>query len=392
MSKKKPRINLGTPVAPQSGDLEKLFSATNDVEQSSGLLLLALKLDAIQPDPNQPRKTFSQESLEELAESIRQDGVIQPIEVTEIRANQYMIVHGERRWQAARMAGLEAIPAVVRRRNYDDTTRFVRQLVENIQREDLNDVDRAYGMVRLRDLMQAELDAQVAEGLVAGKPHARSVSWAKVSERLGFTRQRASQLIQLLDLPEEVKDAVRAGTLSERDTRILRGLRPSQQRALLRALEAGDVDQRQYRQVARFLKNEAPDLTVHEALRILEKPLPPLRAISEPSFGTPFMDDASSEEVSSEAGGDFDLDVENLTAVADLADPPAPQQTAVGGRISSVQRLIWARGHLARVSRQGLPHGERTEVVRLLHVIAQEVASLLAALEEREAGSRKRET
>ncbi len=377
MSKKKPRINLGTPISPQSGDLEKLFSATNDVEQSSGLLLLALKLDAIQPDPNQPRKTFSQETLEELAESIRQDGVIQPIEVTEIRANQYMIVHGERRWQAARLAGLETIPAVVRRRNYDETTRFVRQLVENIQREDLNDVDRAYGMVRLRDLMQAELDAQVAAGLVEGKPHAHSVSWAKVSERLGFTRQRASQLIQLLDLPEEVKDAVRAGTLSERDTRILRGLRPSQQRALLRALEAGDVDQRQYRQVARFLKNEAPDLTVHEALRILEKPLPPPRTMSEPTPGVSYADDALAD-----GEDEFVGNVADSTAVADFADPPPPQQTAVGGRISSVQRLIWARGHLARVSRQGLARGERAEVVRLLRIMAQEVASLIAALEE----------
>ncbi len=387
MSKKKPRINLGTPIPAQSGDLEKLFSATNDVEQSSGLLLLALKLDAIQPDPNQPRKTFSQESLEELAESIRQDGVIQPIEVTEIRPHQYMIVHGERRWQAARMAGLEVIPAVVRRRNYDETTRFVRQLVENIQREDLNDVDRAYGMVRLRDLMQAELDAQIAEGLVAGKPHARSVSWAKVSERLGFTRQRASQLIQLLDLPEEVKDAVRAGTLSERDTRILRGLRPSQQRALCRALEAGNVDQQQYRQVARFLRDEAPDLTVHEALRILEKPLPPPRVIPEPSSASSFADEALFEDE-----GDFDEDVADLTAVADSADPATSQQATAGKRVSSVQRLIWARGHLARVSRQGLSKGERAEMVRLLRVIGQEVASLLAALEDREAGSGKRET
>ncbi len=225
MSKKKPKISLGSRIPPQSGDLERLFSSDEDVEQSSGLVLLSIKIDAIQPDPNQPRKSFSQESLEELAESIRQDGVIQPIEVTEVRPNQYMIVHGERRWQAARLAGLNMIPAVVRRRNYDETTRFVRQLVENLQREDLNDVDRAYGMVRLRDLMQAELNAQLAEGLVEGKPHSRTMSWAKVSERLGFTRQRASQLIQLLDLPEEIKDGVREGRISERDTRILRGLK-----------------------------------------------------------------------------------------------------------------------------------------------------------------------
>ena len=84
--------------------------------------------------------------------------MIQPIEVTEVRPNVYMIVHGERRWRAAKMAGLETIPAVVRRRDYDQLTRFVRQIVENIQREDLNDVDRAAGMIRLRDLLQEELD------------------------------------------------------------------------------------------------------------------------------------------------------------------------------------------------------------------------------------------
>lgn len=372
MSKKKPRINLGSQITPQSGDLEKLFSARDDVELASGLQLFSIKLDAIQPDPNQPRKTFSLESLEELAASIRQDGVIQPIELTEVRANQYMIVHGERRWQAAKLAGLDAIPAVVRRRNYDDTTRFVRQLVENIQREDLNDVDRAYGMVRLRDLMQAELDIQIDAGTVTGKPHSRTVSWARVSERLGFTRQRASQLIQLLDLPEEVKDGVREGKLSERDTRILRGLRPSQQRALFRALEAGDVDPKQYRQVARFLKDEAPDLTVHEALRIMEKPLPPPRRLDESVFDSSFEEEE--EGFSPEWGEE--------TAVSDLIDPSPPDHKSRGIPVSSVQRLEWARNHLARVSRQKLRQGERQEAVRLLRIIAQEVASLLEVLED----------
>ncbi len=370
MSKKKPKISLGARIPPQSGDLEQLFSSEEDVEQSSGLVLLSIKLNAIQPDPNQPRKTFSQESLDELAESIRQDGVIQPIEVTEVRPNQYMIVHGERRWQAANLAGLDVIPAVVRRRNYDETTRFVRQLVENLQREDLNDVDRAYGMVRLRDLMQAELDAQIAEGLVEGKPHSRTMSWAKVSERLGFTRQRASQLIQLLDLPEEIKDGVREGRVSERDTRVLRGLKPSQQRALFRALDAGDVDQRQYRQVARFLKKEAPELTVHEAIRIMEKPLPPVRTADESSFDSSFEDEGDAH------GEGWDGE----TAVSDTPAPPLPENAPGSTRVSGVQRLIWARGHLARVSRQGLTAGERQEVLRLLQLIEQDVQSLLEAL------------
>ncbi|MBE2200161.1 MAG: ParB/RepB/Spo0J family partition protein [Anaerolinea sp.] len=388
MTRKKPKVSLGSRIPPQTGDLEKLFGSEDDVEQASGLVLLSLKVNAIQPDPNQPRNTFVEETLEELAESIRQDGVIQPIEVTEVRANQYMIVHGERRWRAAQLAGLEAIPAVVRRRNYDEITRFVRQLVENIQREDLNDVDRAYGMVRLRDLMQAELNAQIAEGMAAGKPHAHSVSWAKVGERLGFTRQRASQIIQLLDLPDEIKDAVRDGRISERDTRILRGLKPSQQRALFRALEAGDVDAKAYRQVARYLKEEAPELTVHEAIRILEKPLPPIRAIS-----AALDEDEAGEEAYEEIevwGGDDPVPEHNVSQETGLSEvewgsdaPPWGDAPTGGIRVTGAHRLLIVRNHLARIATRGLARSERQEMRRLLREIAQDVAALLAALEEK---------
>ena len=148
--KKRPKVNLAQPVRPKSGDLAQLFSSADDIEQSSGLQLLAIRIDAIQPDRLQPRQTFADDSLKELSDSIRQDGVIQPIEVTEVAPGQYVIVHGERRWRAAQLAGLETIPAIVRRRNYDEVTRFVRQLVENMQREDLNDVDRAVGLTPLR--------------------------------------------------------------------------------------------------------------------------------------------------------------------------------------------------------------------------------------------------
>ncbi|UCC53583.1 MAG: ParB/RepB/Spo0J family partition protein, partial [Anaerolineaceae bacterium] len=223
MAKKRPKISLTQAIKPRGGDIEQLFSADDDVEQASGLQLLALRVEAIQPDPDQPRNTFPQDSLRELSESIRQDGVIQPIEVTEIRPNVYVIVHGERRWRAARMAGLTTVPAVVRRRDYNQLTRFVRQLVENIQREDLNDVDRAAGMIRLRDLLQEELDHARAEGVPSDKPWAKKVTWAKVGERLGYSRQRIHQLIKLLDLPDEIKEAVRDGKLTERDTRVYQG-------------------------------------------------------------------------------------------------------------------------------------------------------------------------
>lgn len=372
--KKRPKINLSQSVQPQSGELEKLFTTDEDVEQASGLQLMALRIDAVQPDPDQPRNTFPEESLEELSESIRQDGVIQPIEVTEIRPNQYKIVHGERRWRAAQMAGLETIPAVVRRRDYDEITRFVRQLVENIQREDLNDVDRAFGMVRLRSLMQEELNAKLAQGKGTGKPHSKTVSWTDVSKRLGFSRQRASQLIQLLDLPDEIKEAVRQGLISERNTRVLRGLKPSQQRALYRALEAEDVDLDEYKEVAGFLK-EAPEKTVHQAIRILRQP-PPSPAETEPEFDSSFAQDESAEPPTEQPASPSETALRSEKDWVEETDL-SPNTTSV----DSVKRLGWVRSHLARIERRGLSRDERREILRLLKLIQQDVASLITALE-----------
>ena len=148
MAKKRPNVNPTQAIKPRTGDLEKLFATEGDVEQAAGLQLLSIRLDTIVADPDQPRRTFPDESLLELCDSIRQDGVIQPIEVTETGSGQFMIVHGERRWRAAQMAGLQTIPAVVRRHDYYTITRLVRQFVENMQREDFNDVDRAAEEIR----------------------------------------------------------------------------------------------------------------------------------------------------------------------------------------------------------------------------------------------------
>lgn len=369
MAKKRPKVNLAQPVPPQSGDLEKLFLAPSDVEQASGLQLLSIRLEAIKPDPSQPRRTFVEESLQELSDSIRQDGVIQPIEVTEIEPNQYMIVHGERRWRAAQLAGLETIPAVVRRRDYDEVTRFVRQLVENIQREDLNDVDRAAGLLRLRDLMQEELKAAEAANVKTDEPWGSKITWAKVGKRLGHSRQRIHQLIQLLKLPDEIKDAVREGSLSERDTRIYQGLKPSQQRALHQARMAGDLSAAEAKKVAHYLKN-APDQTVYQAIRLLRQtPSPSLTSftVDEPPFD-PLFDE--NEE----------------TEAADLPPLPYPtdwSESGVNRRPGGpIDRLTWMRHHLNRIARHRINPAERGEILRLLHLVQKDIASLIAALEE----------
>jgi ParB family chromosome partitioning protein len=250
--KRRPHVDLSSSGPARSTDFDELFTSGRGIEQSAGMTLLAIQLDAIEPDPLQPRQSFSAESIEELSDSIRENGVIQPIEVVQVAQHSYRIIHGERRWRAAQQAGLDTIPAIVQRRDYDDVTRFVRQLVENIQREDLNDVDRAAGLVRLRELMQDELNAEAeAKG---DKPWGSKVTWAKVGSRMGLSRQRIHQLIQLLRLPEEIREAVRGGTLSERDARMYQGLEYEQQAELFQAVAQGKVTAQEAKKVSTQIK------------------------------------------------------------------------------------------------------------------------------------------
>lgn len=387
MAKKRPKVSLAQDVQPRTGDLERLFSSEGDIEQSPGLQLLAIRIDAIRPDPDQPRRSFPEDSLQELGESIRQDGVIQPIEVTEISTNQYMIVHGERRWRAAQMVGLETIPAVVRRRDYDSATRLVRQLVENIQREDLNDVDRAAGLLRLKEVMQEEMEAMIMASAAAGgegepsAPWSRTVTWAKVGKRLGYTRQRIHQLIRLLDLPNEIKEDVRQGRLSERETRVYHGLRKRHQYALHRARYRENLSQSEVRTIARYLKEE-PSQSVSQAIQEARHPSQPEpEPRFDPSFETEgIVDDTAPSATTGESGQEA---TEGDQPSRALRTQPwteggvlPPRQT----RPTSIDRLDYIRGHLARVQREGLTAAERKEMVRLLSLIQQDVGSLLHAL------------
>lgn len=379
MPRKRPEVDLAQPIQPRSGELEKLFSTDVDVEQASGLQLLAVRVEAIKRDPQQPRRTFPKASLQELADSIRQEGVIQPIELTEIDVNEYMIVHGERRWRAARMAGLDTVPAVVRRRDYDTITRLVRQLVENIQREDLNDVDRATGLWRLREMLQQELDAQVAGGEVTedSSPWSKTITWAKVGKRLGMSRQRIHQLIRLLDLPDEIREDVRAGRMSERDTRVYQGLPPDIQSQLHVARYQQELNETELRLVANQLK-EDPSKEVAQIIQEVRQPKPTQKdeLKKEPSFDpmrnlTP---QAQNEEFQ-----------QALRTQPWGEDGVLPARQA---RPSNIDRLDWIRGHLARIQRQGLSVAERQEIIRLLKLVQQDVSSLLAALQEDEPHSR----
>jgi ParB family chromosome partitioning protein len=155
--------------------------------------LLSLPVESLHPNPRQPRTVFAQEALDDLARSIAQDGIMQPLVVRDAGDGRYEIIAGERRFRAARQAGLATVPAIVRR--VDERQTLILALVENVIREDLNPIEAARGYATLID----ELDLTPTE----------------VAERVGKSRSAIANALRLLDLPDEVLVAIEDGRLSE---------------------------------------------------------------------------------------------------------------------------------------------------------------------------------
>ena len=163
-----------------------------------------IPIDRIRPRSDGVRRDIDAGALAELTDSVRSHGILQPIRLRPRGAGEYEIIAGERRWRAAQQAGLRHIPAVVT--VADDDQAYVESLIENVQREDLNAVDRARALKRLR----------VNLGLQ---------SWEEVGRVLGITRQHVHNLLRVAELPEPMQDDVRAGDLTEKHCRALLRLR-----------------------------------------------------------------------------------------------------------------------------------------------------------------------
>lgn len=180
-----------------------------------------IQLDRIEPDPDQPRTDFDPEALDELAGSIRADGVLQPIAARyDAERDIYVIIHGERRWRAARIAGLDAIPAIVR--DVPEDRRLVHQLVENILREDLNALDRAAALRALKTRMD-------------------DAPWEQVAEAVGIRRSRLFQLLGTEKLADPLQEALRRGIISEKQSRSVQRLAPEVQTELGNKILAGQL-------------------------------------------------------------------------------------------------------------------------------------------------------
>ena len=178
-----------------------------------------LKLNEIEPNKNQARKIFDEEAIEELSNSIKEYGVIQPIIVAK-KSDYYEIIAGERRWRASKKAGLDTIPAIIKE---DDAQRNKEiSLIENIQREDLNPIEKARGIKQLMD----EYD----------------LTQAKVAEMIGKSRSAVANTVRILNLDERVIDLALEGKLSEGHCRTLIGIEdPNKQYEMaLQIIEAGN--------------------------------------------------------------------------------------------------------------------------------------------------------
>ncbi len=156
----------------------------------------------IDPNPDQPRRTFSEESIAQLAQSIREQGLLQPILVVPMNGGRYRIVAGERRWRAARMTGLDTVPCMIR--EMDVPTQMEIALVENLQREDLNPIEVAQGIQTL--MRQCGYTQET------------------VAARLCKSRPAVANLLRLLSLPEEIINMVQQNTLSAGHARVLAGV------------------------------------------------------------------------------------------------------------------------------------------------------------------------
>jgi ParB family chromosome partitioning protein len=199
-----------------------------------------LPLERIRPCPFQPRKEFSPEALQELADSIREQGIIQPL-IVRPRDGGYELIAGERRWRAAQLVGLKEIPAIVR--EADDASVLELALIENLQRENLNPLEEALGYSQLIEQF-----------------HLRQED---VSSKVGKSRAVVANSLRLLKLPPEVQDHLRGGRVSVGHAKVVLGLAtPGEQRLAAERIIRQNLNVRQTEElVARLQKDRAAQAT-----------------------------------------------------------------------------------------------------------------------------------
>lgn len=206
--------------------LDALLGGTEETSAAGTETLSLLAIDALQPGRYQPRSHMATEPLSELAESIKSQGVMQPILVRPVGADRYEIIAGERRWRAARMAGLTEVPALVR--EIPDRQALVAALIENLQREDLNPIEEAAGIKRMVDEF--------------------GITHIEAAQALGRSRAAVTNALRLLELAAPVQALLREGKLDMGHARALLALPALQQVELAREAVEKQLSVRQVEQ------------------------------------------------------------------------------------------------------------------------------------------------
>jgi ParB family chromosome partitioning protein len=203
------KFGLGKGLGALIPERQQFFEQPGQEESESPVRVVSI--DSLSPNPDQPRKTFSQESLNELAESIRRHGLLQPLLVQEQAPGKYIIIAGERRYRAARLAGLPELPVILR--SSDDESHLELSLVENIQREDLDPIEEAQAYVKLMEITGATQE--------------------RVAEMVGKSRVAVANTVRLLKLPEDIQSAVKEGSITPGHARNLLSIEDENERQKL---------------------------------------------------------------------------------------------------------------------------------------------------------------
>ena len=225
----------------------------DDIATSAHEKVHRLAIDIVVPKQDQPRRTFDQTALNELADSIRQHGIIQPIIVTQIELNMYSIIAGERRWRAAKIVGLKEIPAIVR--SATEHQQLEISLLENIQREDLNPLEKAVTIQRLHEQFGQDYES--------------------ISKRLGKAHTTVINIVRLLGLTPEMQAGLMRGTMSEGHARSLLALQnfPKEQQYLFDCIVNKKWNVRQAEQYVVSVKMDKKSVTPKQKTNnyVLEK-------------------------------------------------------------------------------------------------------------------------
>lgn len=223
-----------------SASLESLFATIteNAPDNNTRESLQWLPIEFLQRGKYQPRQEFKQETLQELANSIQAQGIIQPIVVRELNKNKFEIIAGERRWRAAQLAGLEQVPVIVKQLN--EKAAMAIALIENIQREDLNPLEEAEALKKLLDNFQ--------------------MTHQQLADTVGKSRAAVTNFLRLLDLSDAVKSLIFKGQLSMGHARALLTLEPAVQQQLANKIIQQGLTVRGAEMLAKQAQSQQPTL------------------------------------------------------------------------------------------------------------------------------------